>query len=94
VFSNNNLKQFNIILIIYVAESSAYIGLEINKRQRAQSTNAAQHRHSMQYIALACINHIAQCIKLAELFTALHTTRTTKQLTQVTLLTNNAKQTT
>jgi hypothetical protein len=40
--AHNNLKQFNIILIIYVAESSAYIGLEINKRQRAQSTNAAQ----------------------------------------------------
>jgi len=30
---------------------------------------------SMQYIALACMNHDARCTKLAELFTALHTTQ-------------------
>ena len=78
---NNNLQN-NLTfyyLFIYITESSAYISLKISKQQRAQSTNAAQHQHSMQhavyYIALACMNHDARCTKLAELFTALHTTQ-------------------
>jgi hypothetical protein len=33
------------------------------------------NQHSMQYLALACMNNDARCTKLAELFTALHTTQ-------------------
>jgi hypothetical protein len=91
-------KQFNIYYFIniylFITESSAYISLKISKQQRAQSTNAAQHQHSMQHLALACMNHDARCTKLPELFTALHTHNTTTQFTQVTLLTNSTKQAT
>jgi hypothetical protein len=87
-------KQFNIYyLFIYITESSAYIGLKISKQQRAQSTNAEQHLHSMQYIALACMNHDARCTQLAELFAAQHnyTTYTSDTIDQH-HKTNNLKQ--
>jgi hypothetical protein len=88
-------KQFNInyYLFIYITESSAYISFKLSEQQRAQSTNTAQHQHSMQYLALAGMNHDARCIQARRV---IHCTahNTTTQLTQVTVLTNSTKQAT
>ena len=56
---NNNLQN-NLTfyyLFIYITESSAYISLKISKQQRAQSTNAAQHQHSMQHAVYSISMH-------------------------------------